>query len=105
MSETGNGSVLSSPSYPFSPSDHVECAWTITVNKYERILIKFVDINLDPPCHRSHVKFWDGYVGEVSRPDRVVCEKLAYYKRGIMMFKSKTNRMVIKYTSKLFNIF
>jgi len=99
---TGNGSVLSSPSYPYSPSDHVECAWTITVNKYERILIKFVDINLDPPCHRSYVKFWDGYVGEVSRPDKVVCEKLAYYKRGIMMFKSKTNRMVIKYTSTFF---
>ena len=96
---TGNGSVLSSPSYPYSASDHVECAWTITVNKHERILIKFVDINLDPPCHRSHVKFWDGYVGDVSRPDRVVCEKLAYYKRGVMMFKSKTNRMVIKYTS------
>ena len=95
---TGNGSMLSSPSYPYSKSDHVECAWTITVNKDERILVKFVDINLDPPCHRSHVKFWDGYVSDVSKPDKLVCEKLAYYKRGIMMFKSKTNRMVIKYS-------
>ena len=97
----GNGSVLSSPTYPYSYADSVSCAWTITVNKNENILIKFVDINLDSPCERSYVKFWDGYVGDVTKPDKNVCEKLAYYKRGVMMFKSKTNRLVIKYNGNL----
>ena len=94
---TGNGSVLSSPNYPLQFPSNVECAWTIRVEERQNILIKFMDVNLNQPCHISHVNIWDGYVGDSAKPDFVVCEKLIYYHKGILQYKSKSNRIVIKF--------
>jgi hypothetical protein len=95
----GNGSVLSSPKYPNYIPYHIECAWTITVEKHQNILIKFIDVNLHQPCHVSHISIWDGYVNDVKHPDLTVCEKLLYYHKGILQFKSKSNRLVIRFVA------
>jgi hypothetical protein len=94
---SGNGSVLASPNYPLPFPVGVECAWTITVEPHQNILVKFVDVNLNQPCHVSHVSIWDGYVGDAEKPDFLVCEKLIYYHKGILQYKSKSNRLVIKF--------
>lgn len=39
---SGNGSVLSSPGYPRAYPDHVDCAWTITVEKSKKILVSLI---------------------------------------------------------------
>jgi hypothetical protein len=96
---TGNGSQLSSPDYPNYIPYHIECAWTITVEKHQNILIKFIDVNLNQPCQVSHISIWDGYVNDVKAPDLTVCEKLLYYHKGILQFKSKSNRLVIKFVA------
>lgn len=93
----GNGSVLASPNYPLMFPANTECAWTITVEKHQNILIKFIDVNLNQPCHQSQVSIWDGYVTDVAKPDFIVCEKLTYYHKGIRQYKSKNNRIVIKF--------
>ena len=94
---TGKGGLLNSPNYPFSFPPNIDCAWTITVEKHERSLIKFLDINLNQPCQQSHVSIWDGYVSDVNKPDLTVCEKLRYYHKGIQQYITKTNRLVLKF--------
>jgi hypothetical protein len=91
------GGVLTSPNYPDMFPGQTECAWTITVQKHQNILLKFIDVNLNQPCHISHVSIWDGYVSDPYKADFVVCEKLIYYHKGILSYKSKTNRLVIKF--------
>lgn len=93
----GNGSLLNSPYYPYIFPSNTECAWTITVEKDENILVKFLDVNLSPPCQLSYISIWDGYVSDITKPDKVVCEKLTYYTKGIMHYKSRSNRLVIKF--------
>lgn len=93
----GNGSILQSPNYPRMFPSELECAWTITVEKHQNILVKFLDVNLFQPCHLSYLHIWDGYVSDVNKPDFVVCEKLMYYHKGMLQYKSKTNRIVIKF--------
>jgi hypothetical protein len=93
----GKGGLLASPNYPLTYPVNTECAWTITVDKHERILIKFIDINFSQQCLVSHVSIWDGYVADVNKPDLNVCEKLKYYHKGLQQFNSKTNRIVIKF--------
>ena len=93
----GKGGLLNSPNYPYSFPPNIDCAWTITVEKHERILIKFLDINLNQPCQQSHVSIWDGYVSDVNKPDLTVCEKLRYYHKGIQQYITKTNRLVLKF--------
>jgi hypothetical protein len=44
---SGNGSVLHSPNYPRAyPPEHIECAWTITVDKSKKILVRMHFFNL-----------------------------------------------------------
>jgi hypothetical protein len=94
---TGSGGVLNSPNYPHTFPDDTECAWTITVEKHQKILIKFLDINLIQPCSLSYISIWDGYVSDITKPDINVCEKLKYYHKGLRQYTSKSNRLVIKF--------
>lgn len=93
----GNGSSLQSSNYPNNYASFIECAWTITVEKHQNIMIKFVDVNLIQPCQHSYINIWDGYVNDVNTPDLKVCEKLIYYHKGFLSFKSKSNRVVIRF--------
>lgn len=93
----GNGSVLLSPNYPFIFPSNTECTWAITVEKHQNILIKFIDLNLNQPCDISSVSIWDGYVSDINKPDKLVCERLVYYNKGSMVYKSKSNRLVIRF--------
>jgi hypothetical protein len=93
----GNGSVLLSPNYPFIFPANAECTWAITVEKHQNILIKFIDLNLNQPCDISSVSIWDGYVSDINKPDKLVCERLVYYNKGSMVYKSKSNRLVIRF--------
>jgi hypothetical protein len=93
----GNGSKIESPFYPMAFPVNTECAWTITVPKNQQILIKFIDVNFNQPCKQTSIQIWDGYVSNINKPDKLVCEKLAYYNRGVLQFKSKTNRIVIRF--------
>lgn len=38
----GNGSILGSPNYPRPYPDHIDCAWTITVEKDKKILVRLI---------------------------------------------------------------
>lgn len=100
----GNGSLIASPNYPMMFPSDIECAWTITVEKHQNILVKFLDVNLNEPCHRSQISIWDGYVSDTTRPDFIICEKLTYYHKGILQYKSKGNRIVIRFIGKQFFI-
>lgn len=95
----GNGSLLASPHYPNYFPYHVECAWTIEVEQHKNVLIKFVDVNMNQSCQVSFLNIWDGYVNDIGSPDLVVCEKLSYYHKGQLQFKSKSNRVVIRYVT------
>ena len=91
------GGIIASPNYPLSFPSNTECAWIITAEKHETILIKFVDVNLKQPCQNSRVSIWDGYVDDPTKPDMNVCEKLKYLHKGMQQYNSKTNRIVINF--------
>ena len=94
---TGDGGILSSPFYPKVFPSIIECAWTITVDESEKILIKFKELNFNEPCTTTYVHIWDGYVNNVDKPDLIACQKLSFYLRGEKYIKAKSNRVVIKF--------
>ncbi len=94
---TGNGGVLSSPHYPQKYPANTDCAWTITVQPHQTILIKFIDVNFEEACKLTFVNIWDGYVSNVDHPDMSVCDQLKFYHKGFKEFNSKSNRVVIKF--------
>ena len=94
---SGYGGSLASPNYPLAFEENTDCAWTITVEQHEKILIKFNDINFAESCKYSYISIWDGYVLDVAKPDLSVCEQLKYYHKGFMQFNSKSNRVVISF--------
>jgi hypothetical protein len=94
----GNGSILGSPNYPKAYPSQIECAWTISVEKSKKILVKFIDVNFGTQsCAQSYVSIWDGYVSDVQRPQFTVCQKLIYYHKSVMKYESKSNRLVVKF--------
>ncbi len=41
---TGHGGVVASPNFPHKYDESTDCAWTITVEKGQRILVKFTEV-------------------------------------------------------------